>query len=71
MDLEHREPLNVEVRISAEHTTDFVASESANELFVALDSVTHKLEQQLRKHKQKIQTGHRQQGRKQFEEPAE
>jgi putative sigma-54 modulation protein len=34
------------------------------------DSVIHKLEQQLRKHKEKIQDGHRKPGRKQLEPPA-
>ena len=69
VDLEHRDTVGVEVRVSAEHTADFVASESAKELFVALDSVVHKLEQQLRKHKEKIQTGRRQAGRNQTEMP--
>ena len=68
-DLEKHDSINVEILVSAGHTSDFVASESASELFVALDSVVHKLEQQLRKHKQKIQTGHRQPGRKQSETP--
>ncbi len=68
-DLEHRDSVEVEVRVSAEHSADFVASESAGELFVGLDSVVHKLEQQLRKHKEKIQTGRRQPGRRQTEGP--
>ena len=67
VDLENRDAVNVEVRVSAGHTPDFVASGSGSELFVTLDRVVHKLEQQLRKHKQKIQTGHRQPGRKESE----
>jgi putative sigma-54 modulation protein len=70
VDLEHRETPEVEVRVSAEHREDFVATDTA-ELFAALDSVTHKLEQQLRKHKEKIQDGHRQPGRKQMAPPDE
>jgi putative sigma-54 modulation protein len=70
VDLEHREAVKVEVCVSAEHTADFVASDEG-ELFAALDRVIHKLEQQLRKHKEKIQTGHRQPGRKQMEVPTE
>lgn len=71
VDLEHRDAVKVEVRISAEHAPEFVATETAGELFAALDAVVHKLEQQLRKHKERIQTGHRQPGRKQTEVPLE
>lgn len=69
VNLEHREAPHVEVCVSAEHTSDFVASDTG-ELSAALDSVIHKLEQQLRKHKEKIQDGHRKPGRKQLEPPA-
>ena len=72
VDLEHREDsVNVEIRASAEHTDGFVARNSASELFVALDSVIHKIEQQLRKHKERQQAGHRQPGRKQMPPPLE
>ena len=71
VDLEHRDAPHVELRASAEHTQDFVAREASGELFAGLDAVVHKLEQQLRKHKEKIQTGHRQPGRKQLEVPLE
>jgi putative sigma-54 modulation protein len=69
VDLEHREAIDVEVRVTAEHTPEFVASERTNELFAGLDAVLHKLEQQLRKHKERLQTGHRQPGRKQLDVP--
>ena len=68
VDLEHRDVVDVEVCVWAEHTADFVASETG-ELFAALDRVIPKLEQQLRKHKEKRQAGHRQPGRKQMEVP--
>ena len=71
VDLEHTEQPSVEIRASAEHTEDFVAREASGELFAGLDAVVHKLEQQLRKHKEKIQAGHRQPGRKQLEVPLE
>ncbi len=71
VDLEHREAVEVELRVAAEHTPEFVASERAADLFAALDVVLHKLEQQLRKHKERIQAGHRQPGRKQIEVPLE
>lgn len=70
VNLENREAPHVEVCISAEHTSDFVASDTG-ELSAALDSVIHKLEQQLRKHKEKIQDGHRKPGRKQLGPPTE
>ena len=70
VDLKDREPVHVEVCVSAEHTADFVASDT-DELFAALDRVIHKLEQQLRKHKEKLQAGHRQPGRKQMDVPLE
>ena len=69
VNLENREAPNVEVCVSAEHTSDFVASDTG-ELSAALDSVIHKLEQQLRKHKEKIQDVHRKPGRKQLEPPS-
>lgn len=56
-DLEHRESPDVELRVSAEHTDDFVATETG-ELMGALDSCLHKMETQLRKHKEKL-TDHR------------
>jgi len=68
VDLEQRETPEVEARVSVEHSGEFVARDTA-ELFAALDRVLHKLEQQLRKHKEKIQDGHRQPGRKQMEPP--
>lgn len=69
VNLEHRETPDVEVRVSAEHTDGFVATDSG-ELMAALDSTIRKLEQQLKKHKEKIQDGHRQAKRKQIESPA-
>jgi ribosomal subunit interface protein len=71
VDLEYHDSVRVEVRAAAEHMPDFVASETADELFVALDVVVHKVEQQLRKRKEKRQTGHRQPGRKRAEVPLE
>ena len=57
VDLENRETPLVELRVSAELTDDFVASDQG-ELIGAVESVAQKMEQQLRKHKEKI-TGHR------------
>lgn len=54
VDLEHADQPGVEVVVSAEHHEDFVASETAESLMAALDAVVHKVEMQLRKHKEKI-----------------
>jgi putative sigma-54 modulation protein len=67
VDLEHEDSPSVEVHVTAEHATDFVATETASSLFAALDGSVHKIEQQLRKHKEKRITGHRVPGRKQIE----
>lgn len=55
VNLEHRDAPEVDLRVSAEHKHDFVANEKAGELLAALDGAIHKLEQQLRKYKQKVQ----------------
>jgi putative sigma-54 modulation protein len=59
VDLEHEQNPSVDVRVSAEHKHDFVATEQSANLMAALDGVIHKLEQQLRKYKEKVQDHHR------------
>lgn len=59
VDLERRDAPSVDIRVSAEHKHDFVATAQAEELMAALDLALHKLEQQLRKYKEKIQDRHR------------
>jgi putative sigma-54 modulation protein len=54
VDLEKAEQIGLEVRVKAEHAEEFVAQVVAEELVGALDGVIHKLEMQLRKHKEKI-----------------
>ena len=46
---------NVEILVSAEHKHDFVARETNEDILAATDLVMAKLEQQLRKYKEKIQ----------------
>ena len=70
VDLEHRETPRVDLRVSAEHKHDFVASELADELLAGVDRVVHKLEQQLRKYKEKLQDHHRGAGLGQQGSPA-
>lgn len=59
VDVERREEPFVEIRVTAEHSEDFVGSDRASNLTSALDSVTHKLETQIRRHKEKVIAQHR------------
>jgi len=58
VDLADSDHPRVELKVSAEETQDFFASDTANNIIAALDSVVHKVERQLRKHKEKL-TDHR------------
>ncbi len=58
VDFQHQDSPHVEINASAEHTQDFVASATAPTVISALDSAIQKIEQQLRKHKEKL-TGHK------------
>lgn len=53
VDLEHQESRQVELRVSVERNDNFVSSEVAASVMAALDGAIHKIEQQLRKHKDK------------------
>ena len=55
VNLEHEEKPHVDLRVSAEHKHDFAATDEAETLMAAVDNVVNKLEQQLRKYKEKIQ----------------
>lgn len=59
VDLEHPDNPAVELNVSAEHKHDFVAKDQSGDLMVSLDNVIHKVEQQLRKYKEKVQERHR------------
>ena len=58
VDLEHKETKKVEVCVSVEQTHDFVATEVASNVMAAIDGTMRKLEQQLRRHKEKLK-GHK------------
>ena len=58
IDLENEERPSVEVQITAEKAGRFVASETGEQLMGVVDAVVHKLEQQLRKHKEKVTDHH-------------
>ena len=59
VDLEHKDAPHVDLRVSAEHKHDFVATESGGDLMTVIDGAVHKIEQQLRKYKQKVQDHHK------------
>jgi len=59
VDLEHEDKPSVDLQVSAEHKHDFVATEVSTSVMAALDGAIHKLEQQLRKYKEKVQEHHR------------
>jgi len=59
IDLERRDQPLVDLKVSAEHKHDFVAEAQAEDLMASLDIVVNKVEQQLRKYKQRIQDRHR------------
>lgn len=58
VDLQHEDKPEVELRVSAERAEDFVATEQSSSFHGAVDGALHKIEQQLRKHKEK-KKGHR------------
>ena len=69
IDLSHRDDPRVDLKVSAEHKHDFVATSRSDDLMVLIDKVVDKMEQQLRKYKQKVQDRHRGPGHRQHEAP--
>ena len=59
VDLANESKPSVEVLVSAEHKHDFVAEHSSDELMGSVDKVLRKLEQQIRKYKEKLHDRHR------------
>jgi putative sigma-54 modulation protein len=59
IDMKSSESPAVQLHVSAEHKHDFVASEETEELFKSVDSVVQKMEEQLRRYKERIQGHHR------------
>lgn len=50
-----RDDAVVEILVDAEHKHNFVATETAGSVMAAFDSALHKMEQQIKKYKEKIQ----------------
>jgi len=65
VDLADEDHPSVEITASAEHKHDFVATEKASGLLAAVDGATHKIEQQVRRYKEKIQARSRGNSRRQ------
>jgi putative sigma-54 modulation protein len=51
--------ITVEILVDAEHKHNFVAEDSAPEVAVAFDGALHRMEQQIRKYKEKVQNHRR------------
>ena len=64
VDLENEERPSLEINVTAEKAGPFVASEAGEQLMGLVDSVVHKLEQQLRKHKEKSNDRNRGNGKR-------
>ena len=59
VDLEPRENPGVDVQVHTELKREFVVQSQAGELFISLDDAIHKLEQQIKKYKEKLISAHR------------
>jgi putative sigma-54 modulation protein len=67
LDLERSDMLRVDLRVSAKHKPDFLASTMSADLMGSVEQAVEKIEQQLRKHKGKVQDRHRNAGHRQQE----
>jgi putative sigma-54 modulation protein len=70
VNLEHRESPTLELCVSAEHHDDFVATVQADSVLAALDGAMEKVEQQLRKFKERLKE-HKATAPKHIEPPVE
>lgn len=59
IDLGDQQLPKIDVKVSAEHKHDFLAHGEAENLLGAMDDAMHKIEQQLRKYKKRVQQRHR------------
>ena len=70
IDLEHLEKPSVEILVSVEHSDDCIASAESTTVIAALDTAIPKVEQQLRRLKEK-KTGHRATAHKHIDTPTD
>ncbi len=59
VDLEKADEPNIEILVAVEHKHEFIASHRSNDMFGSVDKVVSKLEQQIKKYKEKIQDHNR------------
>jgi putative sigma-54 modulation protein len=59
VDLSDEQSPQVDIKVSAEHKHDFVAHEQSDGLMKAFESAVQKIEQQLRKYKERVQERNR------------
>lgn len=59
VDLSDNQAPQVDIKVSAEHKHDFVAHDKSDSLLAATDGAVQKIEQQLRKYKERLQKKHR------------
>ena len=61
VDLSDESSPKVDIKASAEHKHDFVAHDRSDNMMKAFESAIHKIEQQLRKYKERVQSRNRNQ----------
>jgi putative sigma-54 modulation protein len=71
VDLEDSNRPKIDVNVSAEHKHDFVAHEQGETMWAALDAAVQKIEQQLRRYKERVQERHRNSDVRRQEAPAD
>ncbi|MBN1851407.1 MAG: ribosome-associated translation inhibitor RaiA [Pirellulales bacterium] len=59
VDLKDSENPEIDLMVTAEHKHDFVARNKSESMFGSVDAVVQKMEQQLRKYKERVQGRHR------------
>lgn len=69
VDLEDKDRPRVDIQASAEHKHDFVAHDQSEELMAAVDAAVQKMEQQLRKYKERVQERNRNPDARRLAEP--
>jgi len=62
IDLSSEMSPEADIKVTTEHWGDFVAKDRSESLLTAVENAVHKLDQQLRKNKNKVQERHRQPG---------
>ena len=59
VDLSDEANPKVDLKVAAEHKHDFVAHDQSESLMASVDAAVERMEQQLRKYKEKVQERHR------------